>query len=96
MREGPAAPASFDWEQCCLLCVFNVNVGVCVNISVYVPREHWRRMCSMAVLYFPGHHSWSNHHNICHSKAYITLTTSRLRAISSRMQCCCHSWFSFL
>lgn len=49
-----------------------------------------------AVLGIGRSHSWSSHHNICHSKANITLTTSRLRAISSRMQCCCHSWFSFL
>lgn len=72
---------------------------VCVHACVYVclcPRSTGAGCALWLCSLLPGHHIWSNHHNICHSKANITLTTSRLRAISSRMQCCCHSWFSFL
>lgn len=70
---------------------------VCVCVCVCARLRNTGADCALWLCAsFLGHHSWSNHHNICHSKANITLTTSRLRAISSRMQCCCHSWFSFL
>lgn len=75
-------------------------------LNVFVPWEHWTKNRTVlfffvVVFYGCAHNllaaiSWRNDHTSCHSKANITLTTSRLRAISSRMQCCCHSWFSFL
>lgn len=84
-------------EGCLFLCVCGgegVYMCVCECVCASGALEHI--VLYGCALYFLAHHSWSNHHNICHSKANITLTTSRLRAISSRMQCCCHSWFSFL
>lgn len=73
------------------------RVGVCVYIYIYMCVCG---LCTLAVASRPwpypaAHITWSWAHSICHSKANMTLTTSRLRAISSRIQCCCHSWWSF-
>lgn len=90
LREGLAAQTSFDCRRVvCMYVCMSVCLSVCLR-STGADCALW--LCSL----LPGHHSCSDHHNICHSNANITLTTSRLRAISSRMQCCCHSWFSFL
>ncbi len=99
--QGGIGCSGLLWLEFCLFVFAVVYLCVCVSVSVCVcvcvclrsaGAHSALRLCSL----LPGHHSWSRHHNICHSKANITLTTSRLRAISSRMQCCCHSWFSFL
>lgn len=68
-------------------------IGMCVRVCS-AALEHL--VLYGCVISLSADHSYTHHHNICHSKANMTFTTSRLRAISSRIQCCCHSWFSFL
>lgn len=64
-------------DDVCFLCV-------CMSMSERACQE--KQHCRLS------RSSLSLSHNICHSKANMTLTTSRLRAISSKMQWCCQSW----